>query len=391
MKHSCPLCDGEDLIPVIDRSDVPVFQNAIYRTIVDARSANTGRLAIRTCAGCGFVFNADFESDLVMYGADYENDQTVSPSFAAHVDRMADQVLSSVSSIERPVVLEVGCGQGYFLERLAARSPRPLAGALGFDPAWRGTETKAPIRIQARLFDADAAAEIADPISVIASRHVIEHVDNPIGFLRAIRAALKPGAEVTLFLETPCVEWILRNGVLQDFFYEHCSYFTTRTLAYALERAGWKVGQVGHVFDGQYLWASASPDWSGAVAERPIATDIADLSRSFADRVRRSIDEWRETIVEKKRDGGIALWGAAAKGVTFAATVDPETSSIDCLIDVNPRKQGGYTAVTGHPIVSPVEASRRGVVTALVMNPNYSAEIAAQVRRDALPFDLMDG
>jgi hypothetical protein len=43
---------------------------------------------------------------------------------------------------------------------------------------------------------------------------------------------------------------------------------------------------------------------------------------------------------------------------------------------LNPAKQGRYIAGTGHEIVSPQEAVRRGITTAVVLNPNYTAEVA---------------
>jgi SAM-dependent methyltransferase len=254
----CPVCGGAKLADCLDRASVPVFQNALYASAAAARAAVTGRLAIRFCRACGFGFNAAFDADLVAYGADYENDQTLSGMFSAHVDRMAENVLAAASGISRPTILEVGCGQGYFLERLVNLARAPLGAALGFDPSFRGV-APAPLQIQARVFDRAAAEEIRAPIDIVVSRHVIEHIVEPVAFLESLRAALPGGNAVELFLETPCVDWILAGRVVQDFFYEHCSYFTAGSLAFCLERAGFAVEAVEHVFEGQYLWARARP------------------------------------------------------------------------------------------------------------------------------------
>jgi len=390
---TCPLCGGDTLLPILRRPHVPVFQNGLYADHASALAATDGALAITLCRQCGFVFNADFDSARIAYGDSYENDQTVSGVFAAHVDRMADRVLTAVAGVDRPVVLEVGCGQGYFLHRLARRSTVPLAGALGFDPAFRG-EGHFPdgVVVQSRLFDAAAAAEIDAPISVIVSRHVIEHVDDPVGFLSAIRAALRPGSMPRLFLETPCVRWILAGGVVQDFFYEHCSYFTLDTLRYALKRAGWTPVAGETVFEDQYLWLEAQPDWTAAgEASFPDATGLADLAIDFADRTNGAVAHWRQLLIERGKVGPVAVWGAAAKGTTFVTTIDPGADTIDCLIDVNPKKQCGFTPLTGHPILSPKQAAARGVRTAIIMNPNYRDEIAALCRAEAFSFDLLDG
>jgi len=390
LRQSCPVCGGAALLPCLDRASVPVFQNALYPGETLARNAATGQLAIRFCRACGFGFNAAFEPELVAYGADYENDQTMSGVFSAHVDGMAGKVLSALNGKAHPIVLEVGCGQGYFLERLANLAPSPLGAAIGFDPSFRG-EARPPLKIQARYFDRAAAEEIQANIDAIASRHVIEHVTEPVAFLKAVRAALPDDSDVELFIETPCVEWILTGSVIQDFFYEHCSYFTADTLALCLRRAGFGVAAVEHVFSGQYLWAKAYPD--SAVSQDP-PSDLPQLplAERFAARSTGVAQRWRTSLERMAAAGGkVALWGAAAKGVTFASIVDPDHSVIDCLIDVNPKKQGNFAPITAHPIVAPEAAARRGVRTAIIMNPNYRAEIVATARDRMLPFSLLDG
>src|SRR5205085_12185192 len=110
---------------------------------------------------------------------------------------------------------------------------------------------------------------------------VIEHVPSPVELVRDIRRALVNSPRAKVFLETPCVEWILRNRVIWDFFYEHCSYFTAASLATAVEMAGFKVESVEHIFNGQYLWLEASvADGTSDVARQP--GDVSVLAREFA-------------------------------------------------------------------------------------------------------------
>jgi SAM-dependent methyltransferase len=391
LRRECPLCAGHDLVEGPSRRGVPVFQNALYATAALARAAPVGDLAIRGCRRCGFVFNAAFDPGLVAYGADYENDQTVSPAFAAHVDRIADRVLAAARHREAPIVLEVGCGQGGFLERLAHRAGGRLGGAIGFDPAYRGVTAAhgAAVRIEAKLFDRAAAESIGRDIDVVATRHVIEHVPDPIGFLMAIAVALPEGETVALVVETPCVDWIFENEVLQDFFYEHCNYFTVETLGFALKRAGFADVSIEHVFDGQYLLATAR---SGGGDDPGHPVDASASAQRCADFARTSSTQgnvWRKRIAETGCP--VALWGAGAKGVTFAGAIDPERALISCLIDVNPRKQNCFAAATAHPILSPEQAADAGVRTVIIMNPNYRGEIAATVQRQGWPFELWEG
>ncbi|MDX2101902.1 MAG: class I SAM-dependent methyltransferase, partial [Alphaproteobacteria bacterium] len=126
---ACPLCGSQALTPVLERTGVPVFQNALLATAAAARAAPRGDLALLRCGDCGFIHNHAFNPQLIAYGADYENDQSLSRTFARHLDAMADRVIGAL-----PVgatVLEVGCGQGGFVRRLAQRGPGRLRAALG--------------------------------------------------------------------------------------------------------------------------------------------------------------------------------------------------------------------------------------------------------------------
>jgi SAM-dependent methyltransferase len=390
MLSCCPLCSGDDIATCFVRDRVPVFQNVGYETPQEAAGAAFGRLSITHCNDCGFVFNAAFDPGLAVYSPRYENDQTMSSAFCDYLDQIAARVLGSLDPQGSPIVLEVGCGQGHFLKRLAGLPAARFNRFLGFDPAWRGGETGGALEIRPRIFDAAATREIGGTVGSVVSRHVIEHVSDPVGFLRAIRAAAPPAHGIKLMIETPCLEWIVRNDVVYDFFYEHCSYFTRDTLAFALRRAGYRVDKVEPVFNGQYLWAEAEPLRRAGPVDRPrpigLAERIARLGRLGAQR----LAELRAELAAYRSEGRVALWGAGAKGATLAALTDPEATLIDCLIDINPRKQGAYLAGTAHPVVAPGQAAARGVHTVLLLNPNYRAEVEGMIRDQALPFVLLD-
>jgi len=191
--------------------------------------------------------------------------------------------------------------------------------------------------------------------------------------LRDIKKALANADAPRIFFETPCVEWILRNKVVWDFFYEHCSYFTAGSLTTAFQIAGYEVQQVSHVFSGQYLWLEATlPQKSKTVQLTP--GTIADQAQEFAQCEKTLKSDWEQKIRVLSSEERVALWGAGAKGATFANLVDEQRALIDCVVDLNPSKQGNFIPGTGHPIVSYEELGTRGVTTAILMNPNYREE-----------------
>ncbi len=108
---------------------------------------------------------------------------------------------------------------------------------MGFDPAYVGPDTLDEGRVSfvREFYGGQTTARAPD---LVVCRHVIEHVPAPLDLLENVRAALGREHRAELAFETPTVEWILDGTVIQDFFYEHCSYFTARSLQFAFERAG---------------------------------------------------------------------------------------------------------------------------------------------------------
>ncbi len=244
----------------------------------------------------------------------------------------------------------------------------------GFDPTYVGplVALDGRLRFEKRFYDSTCVDSAAD---VVVCRHVIEHVRDPCALISTIRQTVGHIQQARVFFETPCVEWILSHQVLWDFFYEHCSYFTAQSLSTAFQRSGFNVVDVRHVFGGQYLWLEAS----AALEKQPTSYcpgNIPGLARQFsaAETVLKRSQESRLQALIAGEPGNIALWGAGAKGVTYANLIDPECRWITCVVDLNPAKQGHYLAGTGHPIIDYRQFAEYGVSAAILTNPNYYAE-----------------
>jgi 2-polyprenyl-3-methyl-5-hydroxy-6-metoxy-1,4-benzoquinol methylase len=110
-------------------------------------------------------------------------------------------------SFSRPVrVLDVGCGVGAQLDMFKALLPdAELHGVEIGELAVRRAREKGHIAHHGRFEDARLAASYFD---IVYSSHVIEHVEDPRGFLEKCHAV--SSAEATIIIETPntdCVEF----------------------------------------------------------------------------------------------------------------------------------------------------------------------------------------
>ncbi|MCU1283249.1 MAG: S-adenosylmethionine-dependent methyltransferase [bacterium] len=382
MSDRCPLCGREALFVFYERHGVPVYQNLPLPTADAARAVTRGDLRLACCSACGFISNLAFSDELLRYGAGYENDQTCSPLFDRYVEGLVSRIVDDCA-VRRRDVVEVGCGRGTFLRRVCARGDNR---GVGFDPAYVGEASvdEGRVRFTREYYGPQQAAVPAD---AVICRHVIEHVPSPPRLLDAVRGALAGAARADAFFETPDVEWILDGVVVQDFFYEHCSYFSAESLAYCFRRAGFDAVTVERVFGDQYLWMHAIHR-SGA-APSSEAPPAAARTVAAARRFQTSEAALHQQIDARLRAlrvvGPIAIWGAGAKGVTFLNQLDAGCGLVDCVVDINPRKQGLFVPGTGHAIVAPEALAARGVRNVIVMNPNYAAEIRGYVEANHLP------
>lgn len=395
MRLNCPVC-GDTRSHLIDqRQAVPILMHNTFSDTASARACKTGRLSVRRCDACGFAWNAAFEPEKIVYGPGYDNAQGHSAHFQRHLDERVDAILAAFPGDRLLNVIEVGAGQGEFLNRIAGRAKGRLPRAVGFDPAWRGMDGEriaadgvSDIRMYRRVFDGMAAALAADVgADLVISRHVIEHIAEPLAFLRAIRAGIIDRPATRLFLETPDIDWILRNQAFEDFFYEHCSIFNPRSMQAALMGAGFGDVAVETVFGGQYLWATARFD-SDVGENRKMSESMPNAGSDFSTDA--LAGDWRSRIRSWRSDGGkVAVWGAGAKGMTFAQIVDPAGTEICAIIDVNPGKHGRYIGVSAHRIMDPQDVRALAPSHIIIMNPNYAAEIRTMLAADNIHASLL--
>jgi SAM-dependent methyltransferase len=363
-----------------------VHQNLVAESVTEATGIARGKLAMRCCHTCGFVFNSAFDESLMDYGAKYDNTQNCSNAFNDYINELVRHLIHN-ERVQGCRIVEVGCGKGAFLRRLVAFEDANNIG-VGFDPTYVGelSDLNGKLTFRKSFYDEQASSVPAD---VVICRHVIEHVPEPLTLLNSVRRALAGSPNARVYFETPCVDWILKNQVVWDFFYEHCSIFTLASLATAFETAGFAVRNVRHVFDGQYLWMEANVAQTGVEPTHNPGHTL-ELAEQFTSNERIRVERWQQLARDLSRNGRIAMWGAGAKGVTFANLVDPDRSLLDCVVDVNPAKQEKCLPGTGHSIISPEQLTKRGVEVVLVLNPNYVDEIQHWLDRAGLEICVVD-
>lgn len=306
---------------------LPVLQNKVYATASLAQASSTGDIALVQDLTTGLIFNSVFDPLLPTYDADYQNEQACSSVFQRHLD---DVVAIVRRHFRAPSLIEVGCGKGYFLNRLRAAGYE----AIGVDPAYEAES--------AYVIRAPFSTALGLSADAIVLRHVLEHIQDPVSFLFAVSHA--NGGRGKIYIEVPCFDWICARRAWFDIFYEHVNYFR----AVDFERMFGRIHEIGHVFGDQYLYVVADL----ATLQRPVITqnDRVEFPADFLVGIDAS------KALARRTPGAKAIWGASSKGVIFSHHLHRAGIDFDAAIDINPVKQDKYIARTGLKIVSPNRA-----------------------------------
>lgn len=375
MTTDCPACGTGALEPFLDLPALPVLSTTFHATAEDALRAPRGDLRLARCRTCALVWNSAFEPSLVEYTPEYENSQHFSPTFQVYVKELASHLAEAHSLADRHVV-EIGCGKGEFLAELCAMSE---CRGVGFDPTFDGEVDAAqvPLRIERRYYDAEVAARL-DPALVMA-RHVLEHLPDPVGFLKTVRAASGPSAAI--YLEVPNADFVFDDEGMWDLIYQHVGYFGAVALESVVRRGGYAVRDLRTSFHGQFLSVEGVPARHPTPTgpDSQAAAAACERIDSFSRRLRARLEAWSEHL-STPRDGLTVLWGAGAKGVAFLNLLEPGVS-VDRVVDLNPRKSDRYVPGTGHRIEPPSTLRGADVDSVLILNPAYEQEIREELRR----------
>lgn len=339
---------------------LPIFQNRMYATAEEAISCPVGDIELVEDQSTGLVYNAAFCEELMRYDSDYQNEQAMSSYFRDHLETVAAIVERTIGQED---LVEVGCGKAYFMEMLLEKGFE----VTGFDPTYEGDNA----RVKRCNFDENSGVTGKGFIL----RHVLEHIESPVSFLRKLKEANSGDAKI--YIEVPCFDWILERRAWFDIFFEHVNYFRMSDFY----RMFGEVVECGRLFGDQYLYVVAE---LGSLKEPRI---------DHSDRVNFP-DDFGADVVSSPEGGQSfsVVWGGASKGVVFSLLKQRNGVAIDAVIDINPGKQGKYLAVTGLPVQSPEEVlpTLPEGSTIYVMNSNYMEEIRS-MSKNAFNYIGVDG
>lgn len=231
----CRLCHSDSLWEIAAFHELP-------RVASDCRPWPAGgRLAV--CRACGMaqkIADDAFrrESDEIyrtydIYPQTGGAEQVVFASQSAEATSRSSRMLACLVSVvplrDTGRLLDVGCGNGGFLKAFSSRFPR-----------WElhGSElsTKFEREVLAingvKSFYSAPPEKIPGTFDLVVMSHVLEHIEDPVGFLEHVKERL--ARDALLFVEVPDHEQNPFELAIAD----HCNHFSLESLARTFRRAG---------------------------------------------------------------------------------------------------------------------------------------------------------
>ena len=152
-------------------------------------------------------------------------------------------IIKAIEPIIRPnmKVLDVGCSTGHFLAALKGRVKERVGLELGEAPA-AFIKKNLDFKVYSEPIERVKISE--GPFDLITALQVLEHIADPINFLKGMARNLKPNGY--LYLEIPNVTeallTVFKIKEYEDFYYRepHLFYYSKKTLKALLKKAGFE-------------------------------------------------------------------------------------------------------------------------------------------------------
>lgn len=144
-------------------------------------------------------------------------------------------------------ILEFGCGEGALAAAIKARQDCRIVGVELDESASAIAATRVDRLVAGDV--RDLLSNIGETFELAIGGDIVEHLDDPWGFLRRLRAVMRPGGRLLLSLPNIGCWPVVREAMKGRFDYVyvgitcvgHLRFFTRRTIEEMIELTGWRV------------------------------------------------------------------------------------------------------------------------------------------------------
>ncbi len=375
-QHGCLACGFLWAMPAFDGGQQPLATLAWPESAQASADLQRFPLTFVRCGRCGHIYNRDFAYAAVPY-IDHPNRMyNASPLWKAHTEALIAKLLPHLP--ENPVVVEIGCGEGAFLQALAEACGSGRF--IGFDPNQNPDRTDyTTIERRSELFLPAEHMHTLKP-DLVLSRHVLEHLMNPLAFVQEIAfySALH-GIDSALFFEVPCIDRVLAYGRIEDLYYEHNSHFTRRSFRTLLSHLPGQTLFVEQGYNDEVIYGLVR-------LEDKSTRQLVDETLHFTQQTRRAQKQVKAMVLELPAP--VVVWGGTGKAAAFIHHFKLEQQNL-YVVDSDPEKWGTFVPGTAFEINDP-ETLKQRPAAAILIPPQWRAhDIYEEIKKRQLPFQSL--
>ncbi len=383
---ACPVCSGSSWEHLFTVASAPVSCGQLFPSAEAAVQAGQCRLEVSICPTCGHVWNAAHRGNPdSLYNENYYASFTAS-SQARDYQMALARDLGRIVRVSGKTVLEIGCGDGFFLKSLGSLGAR----SIGFEPSSTfDVAVRQPgIKVYNEYFPFEGTQRVDFQVDIVVLRHVLEHLASPRKVLDSLKdACFSEPPPQFLFLEVPNVFQLLKDNLYFDFYNDHINYFSYHSLERLLHAAGWvPIARIGKDDEFIRLVAgnSAYEPAPWLPPEEAGWPDTKDEVISAASMFRTNYQEWKAKLAavltaQREKGGRIAVWGAGSRGVALLSGLELDRGSFAYVVDSDSNKHGRYLPIVHLPIY-PVEHLKIDPVDSVIVTSyTYFDEILSQL------------
>ena len=373
--YVCPNCGNKGISIFYEVKNIPLNSCLLLSTQYQALTFPRGDVTLGFCETCGFISNIAFDPSKVDYSPVYEDQQCFSSKFNTFAQKLATHIVEKYD-LHNKKIIEIGCGKGDFLASLCDIGQNK---GIGIDPAYiDGRIQNAASEQLTFIRDFYSERYASYKGDLICCRHTLEHIPNTAEFVNIVRRSISDCLDTAVLFEVPDAARVLDELAFWDIYYEHCSYFSPGSLARLFRLCNFSITDLYREFDDQYLIIEAKPvthrSRKKSILEEGVE-ELAEEVKYFSVHVKDKLTRWKSRLqkleTDKKR---VAIWGSGSKCVAFMATLNVK-DEIDCVIDINPYRQGKFLPGSGKQIMPPKFLKKLKPEITIVINPAYTNEI----------------
>jgi SAM-dependent methyltransferase len=396
----CPVCSSRTSLTIWSKENFQLYQFPLKAT--EAKRSFRMDLILHFCEQCHHAYLWPTPDDATL-NTFYASGYTAFTSPLATggletsiIDPACEFIVEEVNRrFKRPVrIAEVGGFDGYVLTRLASVAGDRLL--IEGSEAGAAVARRHGVPVLEAFLDEGLAQHLGQKFDVVISRHVIEHVREPIVFVRQLATLLAPDG--ILVIETPDLTWVLDRVQVRTVMLQHLHLFSPRSLRLLMvAKCGLGIDRIAFLPSGAVIVsATKHPEVSEGAEELPSRTIEAESvvwanAIAFARRLETQnskltglINEWTE------RSKRIWVWGAGTAGGELFNVYGQRQEHFQGYIDSNESKaEMRFASAPELPICTPERAYEIGVDSVLIASFSVG-EILHSIRQRGWDVEVAD-